>query len=69
MEEVVFLAAGAFCALKAAYEQQRHAYGHEDGQKIGICRKPMNHLVHKALPTRVDVATKSKSPLKKTLGR
>ena len=69
MEEIVFLAAGALCALNAAHEQQRHPDGYEDCQQIGICRKPMNQFVHTILPTGVDATTPVKIAAQGTLGR
>jgi hypothetical protein len=50
MKKVVFVAAGALGALKAAHEQYCHTRGHDHGQQIRACRKPVKKYMHKLTP-------------------
>ena len=45
-EEVVFLAAGAVCALQAADEEDGNANGDYDGDGVLIRREPVGEAMH-----------------------
>jgi hypothetical protein len=46
LEEIVFLAAVALGALKAADEQHGHAYRHQNGENASIHCEPTHQVLH-----------------------
>jgi hypothetical protein len=45
-EEIVFLAAGAVCALQTANQEDGHAYSDGDGDCVSVGAKPMYKKLH-----------------------
>ena len=49
VEQIILLAARALRAFKTAHKQQRHSKGHQDGEQIRICLKPLKNDTHKPI--------------------
>ena len=57
LEQVVFIAAGAFGALQAADQEESHSHRHQDRQEIRVDSQPVCENSHKSLPKNVNPGT------------